>query len=184
MSINFSLCTDWRNQFKNVFLQQDHVPSKHEPPLSYMVTVVTILWPHIQIFSKRSPEQRNYLRHFLADSYVKNSKTDAVQQCTWVKACCYILEGVRNAFMSNKPYDSLARDCHPRHSHMKTVRDSWRGRILTVFGPPFPQLTPCDFYLGRSLKDKVYKTNPYTLKELWNNICCGISTISSKNNRE
>jgi len=130
-SISHCVQTEETN-LKNVFLQLDHVPSKHEPP-SYMVAVVTILWLLMPIFSKQSPEWRNYLRHFLAHSYVKYSctKSDAVQQCTWVKACCYITEGVKNAFMCNKPYDSLARDCYPRHFHTKTVRESWRGCILT-----------------------------------------------------
>jgi hypothetical protein len=131
-SISHCVQTEETNS-KNVFLQLDQVPSKHEQPPSYMDAVVTILWPLMQIFLKQSPEWRNYLRHFLADSYVKYSctKTDAVQQCTWVKARCYIIERVRNAFMCNKPYDSLAQERYPQHSHMKTVRESWHGCILT-----------------------------------------------------
>jgi hypothetical protein len=38
--------------YKNLFLQPDHVPSKHELLLSYMVTVLTVLWPFVQMFSK------------------------------------------------------------------------------------------------------------------------------------
>jgi hypothetical protein len=34
-----------------------------------------------------------------------------------------------------------------------------------------PDLSPCDFYLPRRLKDKVYKTNPHNLEELTNSIC-------------
>jgi hypothetical protein len=37
--------------YKNVFLQIDHVSSKPEL-LSYMVTVLTILWPFTQMFLK------------------------------------------------------------------------------------------------------------------------------------
>jgi hypothetical protein len=33
-------------------------------------------------------------------------KTDAVQQCTCIEACCYISEGLTNAFTSNKFDDS------------------------------------------------------------------------------
>lgn len=58
-SISHCVQTEETN-LKNVFLQLDHVPSKHEQ-LSYMVAVVTILWPLMQIFLKRSPEWRDYL---------------------------------------------------------------------------------------------------------------------------
>jgi hypothetical protein len=44
-------------------------------------------------------------------------------------------------------------------------------------------LTPRDFYLCASFKDKVYKTNPSTLEELRNNIRPGISTISEQEHR-
>jgi hypothetical protein len=37
---------------KNVFSQPDHVPSKHELPLSYMVAILTIFWPFMQMLSK------------------------------------------------------------------------------------------------------------------------------------
>jgi len=33
-------------------------------------------------------------------------KTGVVQQCTWVQACCYSTEKLRNAFTSKKPVDS------------------------------------------------------------------------------
>ena len=78
-----------KTNLKNVFLQPDHTPSKHEPPLSNMVAVVTILWSFMQMFSKHF---QNFLPHFLADTYLKYNciKTNYVKQCTRVKACCYI----------------------------------------------------------------------------------------------
>jgi hypothetical protein len=48
--------------YKNVSLQLDDVPSKHELPSSYTVAVVTILWPFVQMSSKHtSPELTNFL---------------------------------------------------------------------------------------------------------------------------
>jgi hypothetical protein len=44
LSIPHCVQTEETN-LKNVFFQLDHVPSKHELPLSYMVAVVTIVWP-------------------------------------------------------------------------------------------------------------------------------------------
>jgi uncharacterized protein YdiU (UPF0061 family) len=38
--------------YRNLFSQLDHVPSKHELPLSYMVAVFTILWPFVQMLPK------------------------------------------------------------------------------------------------------------------------------------
>jgi hypothetical protein len=37
---------------KNVFSQPDHFPSKHELPLSYVISAVTILWSFVQLFLK------------------------------------------------------------------------------------------------------------------------------------
>jgi hypothetical protein len=82
--------------YKNVFLQPDHVPTKHQLLMSYMVSIVTILCLFIQTFFKHSPlELRNFLQHFPADSYLKYSctKTDGVQQSTSADACCYITDG-------------------------------------------------------------------------------------------
>jgi len=72
-----SLCTGWRNKLKKKkFLQLDHVPSKQELLLSYTVTVVTILWPFVELFLKHSsPKLQNFLRHFPANSYLKYSCT-------------------------------------------------------------------------------------------------------------
>jgi hypothetical protein len=36
--------------YKNVFLQPEHVPSKHELLLPYMVAAVTVLWPFVKCF--------------------------------------------------------------------------------------------------------------------------------------
>jgi hypothetical protein len=35
---------------ETLFLQLDHVPSKHKLSSSYMVAVLTILWPFMQLF--------------------------------------------------------------------------------------------------------------------------------------
>ena len=42
--------------YKNIVFQPDHVPSKRELPLSYMVAFVTIFWPFMQMFLKYSPQ--------------------------------------------------------------------------------------------------------------------------------
>jgi hypothetical protein len=49
-----------------------------------------------------------------------------------------------------------------------------------LWPPHSPDLTPCDFYVWESLKEKVYKTNPHTLEELRNNIHCETSAISGE----
>jgi hypothetical protein len=47
--------------YKNIFLQPDHAPSKHELPLPYTVAVIIVLWPFVQTFPKHSsPELRNF----------------------------------------------------------------------------------------------------------------------------
>jgi hypothetical protein len=57
---------------KNVFLQPVNVLSKHELLMSYTAAIVTRLWLFIQTFSKHSsPELRNFLQHFPANSYFK-----------------------------------------------------------------------------------------------------------------
>jgi hypothetical protein len=94
--------------YKSVFLQKDLVPSERELPLPYTVAGVTVLWLFAQTFSKPSfPELRNSRRHFSADSFETTKlKIDAVQQCIWVEACCYVTEKLRNLFTSNRPDDS------------------------------------------------------------------------------
>ena len=58
--------------YKNVFLQPENVFSKHELLMSYRAAVVTCLRLFIQTFSKHSsPELRNFLQHFPANSYLK-----------------------------------------------------------------------------------------------------------------
>ena len=58
--------------YKTVFLQPNHVLSRHELLISYTVEAVTILWPFVQTFSKySSPEMRNFLRHLPEDSHLK-----------------------------------------------------------------------------------------------------------------
>jgi len=41
--------------YKNAFLQPDHVPSKNKLPLPYTVAGIRILWPFMQMLS---PELR------------------------------------------------------------------------------------------------------------------------------
>jgi hypothetical protein len=86
----------------------------------------------------------------------------------------YLSQGItslmgRNAFTSNK---FIGHVCYRRqlklHSSLKTVpRELTWPRNWAHLACTFP----CDFYLWVSLKDKLYKTNPYTLEELRNNIC-------------
>jgi hypothetical protein len=40
----------YESDYKNVFLQLDRAPSKHEPPLPYTVAAVTIFWSFVQTF--------------------------------------------------------------------------------------------------------------------------------------
>ena len=62
MWINFSIMYRLKRLITHVFMQLDHVPSKHELALRYMVTVVKNLWSFMQTFLKHlSPELRNYL---------------------------------------------------------------------------------------------------------------------------
>jgi hypothetical protein len=50
------------------------------------------------------------------------------------------------------------------HSRLKNVRNSLHDRKLgAVFGPYSPDLSPRDFHLWGSLKDKLHKTNLHTL---------------------
>jgi hypothetical protein len=62
------------------------------------------------------------------------------------------------------------------------LREFFDGRIMSsVLWPPrSPDLRPCAFYLWRSLKDKLYKTNPHTLEELSYKIRREISKISGE----
>jgi hypothetical protein len=41
--------------YKNLFLQPDHVPSENEVPLSYMIAVLTIFLPFVQMSEHLSP---------------------------------------------------------------------------------------------------------------------------------
>jgi hypothetical protein len=47
--------------YKYVFLQPNHILSKHELPLPYTVAGIAIFWPLVQILSKQlSPELRMF----------------------------------------------------------------------------------------------------------------------------
>ena len=61
---------------KNYSCLADHATSKPELTKSYYVAFITILWPSVQMILKQSsPELRNFLWHFLIDSYLKYSYT-------------------------------------------------------------------------------------------------------------
>jgi hypothetical protein len=172
--------------YRNVFLQPDHVPSKHQLSMSYTVAIITILWPFVQTFSKHSSLQlRHFLRHFPADSYLKYSstKTNAVKQRTSVDACCYITEGQKCLYEQQIRW-FIPQVCYRRqlklHSGLKTVRESLHGRIIRHGLWPLnsADVIPCCFYMRARLKGKVYKTIPHTLEARRNNIRREISTIS------
>jgi hypothetical protein len=96
--------------YKNVFLQPDDIPSKHELPLSYTVTAATILWTFMQTFRNTNLWSWQIFHDIFQQTHIWNTaalKTDTVQQCTWVEGCCCITEVLRNAFASNKPNDSV-----------------------------------------------------------------------------
>jgi hypothetical protein len=75
---------------------------------------------------------------------------------------------------------------HMAKINFEALREVFTDSIISrgLWPPRSPDLTPCDFYLWESLKDKVCKTNSHTLEELRNNIRREISAISWKNSRE
>jgi hypothetical protein len=70
---------------------------------------------------------------------------------------------------------------HMAHASLKSLREILGYCIFShgLWPPHSPDLSPYDFYLWGSLKDKVYKANPYTLEEL-RNIRCEILAISGE----
>lgn len=54
------------------------------------------------------------------------------------------------------------------HAHFKTLRETVDDRVIRRGLWPLhsSDLTPCKSHFWRSLRDKVYKTNPRTLEEL------------------
>jgi hypothetical protein len=66
--------------------------------------------------------------------------------------------------------DSAA--AHMAHASLEALWDVFSDCVIShgFWLPYSPDLTSCDFYLWRSLKDKVYTTNPHTLEDLGNNI--------------
>ena len=138
-----------------------------------IATDVTVLWPFFQAFSKHSStEIRNFLRHFPADSYLKNNcnKTDVVPQCTWGDARYYITVGHKCVSQQQTRW-FIAQVCYHRQlkliSRLKTVRESLHGHVIRGALAPYvpPDLSPCDFYLRGHLKDKVHKT----ILTIWKN---------------
>ncbi|XP_069695687.1 uncharacterized protein [Periplaneta americana] len=68
---------------------------------------------------------------------------------------------------------------HPAATSLRAIVDIFDERLISELWPVrSPDLTPCDFYLWCSLKDKVYKSNPRTLDELQSNIREEIANIS------
>jgi hypothetical protein len=58
------------------------------------------------------------------------------------------------------------------HVSLEALRKVFDGLVISrgLWPPRSPDLTPCDFYLWESLKDKVYESDTHTLEELRNNI--------------
>ncbi|KAJ4433388.1 hypothetical protein ANN_15647 [Periplaneta americana] len=69
---------------------------------------------------------------------------------------------------------------HTSSSSLRAITDIFEGRVISegLWPARSPDLTPCDFYLWSSLKDRVYRSNPRTLDELKNNIQREIVKIS------
>jgi hypothetical protein len=63
---------------------------------------------------------------------------------------------------------------------MKELRQVFGDRIISrgLWPAHSLDLNPCDFFLWRNLKQKVYKTNPHTIEELKENIRNEVSAIS------
>ena len=72
------------------------------------------------------------------------------------------------------------------HVSFETLRELFDGRVLSrgLWLPRSRDLTPCDFYLWGSLKDKVHKTNLHTLEELRTTSDTRFQRIPGKNPRE
>jgi hypothetical protein len=68
------------------------------------------------------------------------------------------------------------------HVDLEALLEVFDDHVISrgLWPPHSPDLTPCDFYLWGSLKDRVYKTNTHTLEELGHNIHREISTISGE----
>jgi len=136
---------------------------KYELPLPDMATVVTILWPFTQMFSKHSsPDLRNIPWHFPADSYLKHS-------CTKIRhsSILYLSQGtllhqqkIETCIYQQQTRWFIAQVCYDQqlklHSCLKTVWQTLHGCILRydLWPPHSPDLTPCDFYSWRILSDK------------------------------
>jgi hypothetical protein len=71
---------------------------------------------------------------------------------------------------------------HIAHVSLEALQEVFEDHVIScgLWPPRSSDLTPCDFYLWGSLKDKVCKTNPHTVEELRNNIRREISTVSGE----
>ena len=65
---------------------------------------------------------------------------------------------------------------------MTEVRHIFGRRIIIkdLWLPRSPDLTPCEFYLWETLKNKVYAGNSHTINELKDNIISVIESISAE----
>jgi hypothetical protein len=81
------------------------------------------------------------------------TKTEALRHCTAVDACCYVIEGLRNASTSNKPNAPLRRSFI---TNSKSYTSDWKQRVSLrdsvirygLWSLCSLDLKPCDFYLG------------------------------------
>lgn len=69
---------------------------------------------------------------------------------------------------------------HTAENSMHELRSVYGDRIISrgLWPPRSPDLSPCDFYLWGTLKNKVYASNPHTLQELKDSITREIQAIS------
>jgi hypothetical protein len=140
---------------KNVLLQPDHVPSKHELPMPYTVAVVTILWPLVQTFSKHSsPEPRSFPRHIPADSCLKYSYTKNIGCSTVYPNRVTSLKDWEMHLLATNPMIHSASLLSPTAEVTLRFENSaidltLHGRVIRrgLWPVHSPGLTPCDLYL-------------------------------------
>ena len=89
----------------------------------------------------------------------------------------YIILQYSKLIQSNSNKTATA---HISDETLNLILEIFEGRIISKesLPPRSPDLTVCDFYLWRHLKNKVYATNPHTLEELKADIRSEIDSIS------
>ena len=62
------------------------------------------------------------------------------------------------------------------------ISTMFKDRIINngLWPPRSPDLTPCDFYLWTTVKERVCQSNPHTFQELRDNIKLEITKISAE----